>query len=177
MKTLLNALLRRFQREDGNASIEFVILFPLFISIFGSAFEAGLVKTRLVLLERATDVAVRDLRLGNDNVDTFDELKARICNVAGLIPDCMEALHIELSSVSTDTWDMRMGATACIDRDEGIAPVVSFAQGGSNELMLVRVCAAVRPMSPITPLGLQLPKINSSDYALVSAAVFVNEPS
>ncbi|MDJ0627548.1 MAG: TadE/TadG family type IV pilus assembly protein [Rhodobacter sp.] len=170
-------ILRRFGREDGNATIEFVVLFPVFIAIFGSAFEAGLFSTRQALLERATDVAVRDLRLGDPGVANFDDLKARICNVAGVIPDCMGAVHIELAPVSTETWDMRLGATACIDRDEDITPVVSFTQGGSNELMLVRVCAVVRPMSPFTPLGLKMPKINTSDYALVSAAVFVNEPS
>lgn len=177
MKRLLAFLKKRSRCENGTATVEFVILFPVFISIFGSAFEAGLLTTRQVMLERATEVAVRDLRLGLGTVATYDELKARVCNVAGIIPDCMSALHIELAPISTATWDMRTGATECIDRDEDITPVTSFTQGGSNELMLVRVCAVVRPMSPMTGLGLRLPKVNTSDYALVAASAFVNEPS
>lgn len=177
MKRLLASLTKRLHRNEGSASIEFVILFPVFISIFGSGYEAGLLTTRQVMLERATEVAVRDLRLGISSVATYDELRARVCNVAGIIPDCMNALHIELAPVSTTTWDIRTGETACIDRDEDITPVTSFTQGGSNELMLVRVCAVVRPIIPTTGLGLKLPKVNSSDYALVAASAFVNEPS
>ncbi len=176
MRQKLSKIRRLFRRDDGSATIEFAILFPVFITIFGSAYEAGLISTRMTMLERGTDVAVRDLRLGNDNVDTFDELKARICNVSGVIPDCMGALHVELTPVSTEDWDMRQGGSDCIDRDEDITPVVSFTQGGSNELMLVRVCAVVEPMSPISLLGLRLPRVNQSDYALIATAVFVNEP-
>ncbi len=177
MKRFLKFLRARTKREDGNASIEFVLLFPVFISIFGSAFEAGLLTSRQAMLERATEGAVRDLRLGVSSVATHDDLKARICNVAGLIPNCDEALLIELVPVSTQTWDMRWGEFRCIDRDEDITPVTSFSQGGSNELMLVRVCAVVNPMNPVAGLGLKLPKVNASDYALVAASAFVNEPS
>lgn len=177
MKRLISNLRKRARCEKGTATLEFVILFPVFISIFGSAFEAGLYTTRQVMLERATDIAVRDLRLGTSTVATYQDLKARICNVAGIIPDCMNAVHVELAPVSTTDWNMRTGATACIDRDEDITPVTSFTQGGSNELMLVRVCAVVQPMSPMTGLGLKMPKVNASDYALIAASAFVNEPS
>lgn len=177
MKRLLACLSRALRREDGNATIEFVILFPVFISVFGSAFEAGLLTTRQVMLERATEIAVREVRLGSDAVETSDDLKRYICNLAGVIPDCMDALLIELSPVSTETWNMRTGATACIDRDEDIVPVVEYTQGGSNELMLVRACAVVTPFSPMTGLGLKLPKVNASDYGLIATSAFVNEPS
>jgi len=177
MKKLLKSLRARFARENGNATIEFVILFPVFISLVTSAFEAGLFTTRQAMLERATEVAVRELRLGLDTVQTHDELKARICNEAGLIPQCDSALLVELVPVSTATWDMRTGATNCIDRDEDITPATTFQQGVSNELMLVRVCAVVSPMNPVSGLGLKMPKVNESDYALVAASAFVNEPS
>jgi len=51
------------RKEDGNATIEFAILFPAFIMIFLSAFESGLLMTRQVLLDRAVDLTVRDIRL------------------------------------------------------------------------------------------------------------------
>ncbi|MFV2034455.1 MAG: TadE/TadG family type IV pilus assembly protein, partial [Halocynthiibacter sp.] len=41
--------LRRFRRgEKGNVTIEFVIIFPVFMIIFLSAFEAGVLMTRWV---------------------------------------------------------------------------------------------------------------------------------
>ena len=42
--------------------------------------------------------------------------------------------------------------------------------------MLVTVCAVFSPMVPTTGLGLKLPKVNSTDYALIAMSAFVNEP-
>jgi len=163
--------------EDGSASVEFVILFPVFMTLFGSAFEAGLLTVRQVMLERATDIAVRSLRIGTGAPDTHEDLKRMVCNIAGVIPDCMEAVHIELEPISTSTWDMNLGQVQCIDRDEDIQPVVNFSPGGANELMIVRVCAVFRPYIPTSGLGLKLPKVNATDYALIAASAFVNEPA
>jgi len=171
------ALLRRFRRsETGNATIEFCILFPLFIGVFASTFEAGLLNTRHAMLERALDMAVRELRLGIDKTPTHGELISTVCNYAGVIPDCNEALHIELEPISTATWDVREGAVQCIDRENQITPVVNFAGGGINEMMLVTACAVFRPMVPTTGLGLALPKIGGNEYALIAMSTFVNEP-
>lgn len=171
-----NRLKQFWRREDGVSSIEFVILFPIYISVFGSAFEAGLLNTRYAMLERAVDLAVRDLRLGVDPTPTHAELVSSICNYAGVIPDCDNALHVELENISTTDWTFRTGAVQCVDRDENIKPVVNFTGGGLNALMLVTVCAAIEPMVPISALGMKLPKINSTDYALVAMSAFVNEP-
>lgn len=177
IRRCVNKCLRRFRKqEDGNATIEFVILFPLFIGIVASTFEAGILNTRHAMLERAVDLAVRELRLGLDATPTHDELRATICNYAGVIQDCNEALHIELERVSTTTWNFRTGDIQCVDRDEEISPVVNFNGGTLNDLMLITVCAAVSPMVPTTGLGLHLPRINSSDYALIAMSAFVNEP-
>ncbi|MDJ0827254.1 MAG: pilus assembly protein [Rhodobacter sp.] len=177
MIRILRDLAARLSRDDGNATIEFVILFPLFIGVFASAFEAGLMSTRHAMLDRATDLAVRDLRLGIDPTPTHAELKSAVCNYAGVIPNCDEALHIELEAVSKETWYFRTGQVQCIDRDEGIEPVVNFTPGIDNEMMLITVCAVIEPMVPITGLGLKLPKVNESDYALITMSAFVNEPS
>ncbi len=169
--------LSRFRRrEDGVSSVEFVILFPLYIALFGSAYEAGLINTRYAMLERGLDLAVRDLRLGTDPTPTHAELVSAICNYAGVIPDCSNALHVELENVSTTDWTYRTGQVQCIDRDENIKPVINFTGGGLNALMLVTVCAVFEPMVPVTGLGMRLPKVNSSDYALVAMSAFVNEP-
>jgi hypothetical protein len=176
MMQRLRHLLARLRRNDGNATIEFVILFPLFIGMFGSAFEAGLMTMRHVMLERATDEVIRNLRLGRGGTPTHDTLKSDICNIAGIIPDCDTTLHIELERIPAGTWNYRTGQVQCIDRDEEIEPAVNFVTGGSNDLMLVTVCAVVRPMVPMTGFALYLPRVNTSDYALVTMSAFVNEP-
>ena len=177
MRRILTHIRERFGREDGSATIEFVLLFPLFLGIFASAYEAGLLSTRQAMLIRATDLAVRDLRLGVDSTPTHEELKNSICNYAGVIPNCDEALHVELEPVSTTTWSFRTGQVQCVDRDEDITPVVNVDEGGDNEVMLITVCAVIEPMIPVTGLGLKLPKVNESDYAIIAMSAFVNEPS
>jgi len=176
MTGLLRRLFTRFRREGGNATIEFVILFPVFIGMFGSAFEGGLMSIRHAMLERATDLVIRDLRLGRGATPTHAQMKTDICTLAGIIPDCGTALHIELERISPDDWAYRTGKVQCIDRDDEIVPVINVTPGTSNDLMLVTVCAVVEPMVPLTGFALYLPRVNESDYALVTMSAFVNEP-
>ncbi len=176
MIRLIRRVLGRLRQDDGNTTIEFVILFPVFIGMFGSAFEAGLMTMRHVMLERATDIVIRELRLGQIANPTHELLKSDICNLAGIIPDCGTALHIELERISSDDWNYRTGQVQCIDRDEDIEPAVNLTPGTSNDLMLVTVCAVVEPMVPLTGFAMYLPRVNSSDYALVSMSAFINEP-
>ena len=65
-----------------------------------------------------------------------------------------------------------------MDVDEETEPALNYTNNPlSNDLMLITVCAAVRPMVPVTGLGLKLPKINGgSHYALVAFSAFVAEP-
>ncbi len=177
MRRILTHIRERFGREDGSATVEFVLLFPLFLGIFASTYEAGLLSTRHAMLIRAVDLAVRDLRLGVDSTPTHDELKNSICNYAGVIPDCDNALHVELEPISKDDWTFRTGQVQCVDRDEEITPAINVDPGDDNELMLITVCAAIEPMVPVSGLGLKLPKINESDYGLIAMSAFVNEPS
>ncbi len=173
----LGTFLRRSRREDGNATIEFCFLFPFFIMIFASSFEAAYVTMRQVMLDRATDIVVRNVRLGIGGTPTHATLKADICNTAGIIPDCMNNLHIELERVD-NSWTMRTGAVQCVDRDEDIVPNILFNPGADNDLMLMTVCAVFEPMVPTTGLGLKLPKVNGGTYyALVSITAFANEPN
>lgn len=178
MRRLTHMLARLRRGEDGNASIEFVILFPVFIAVFASAFEAGLVAMRHSMLDRALDLAVRDLRLGDPDLRTHDDLKDAVCNYAGIIPECDESLHLELERISKENWSFRTGQVQCIDRDEDITPAVNFTPGTSNDMMLITACAVFSPMVPISGLGLKLPRVNGGEhYALISMSAYVNEPS
>lgn len=182
MGIFLKRLLARFARnEDGLGTAEFVILFPVFMTILLSGYEIGILMTRQTILERGVDLAVRDLRLGRMDGgldDTLDEEDVRraICNYAGVLPDCLNALHIDLQKISTSTFTMPAATATCVNRGEEIRPVVLFEPGAPNELMVVRACIVIDPFFPGTGLGAQLPKDSTGGYQLVSMSAFVNEP-
>lgn len=189
---LIASTLRRFRRsEDGNATIEFVILFPAFMAIFLGSFEAGLMMVRNVMLERSVDLAVRTLRLGTPVPPDYDTFKQQICDKALIFQDCMKLVQVQLEPVDMTTWNVPTNATNCIDEARHNDPVnpinpkddTTYIGGGNNELMIVRVCALFEPFFPGTTLGMQMPKYNPNDpaadakYALVVTSAFVNEPS
>lgn len=173
---LIKRLKRAVSREDGSATIEFVILFPAILTLFFSAFEVSIYLTRSVLLDRALDLNVRLLRLGAMEPATQNELKRRVCNDALIISDCPNSLSIELTQVSTETWDLPLGNIPCVDRDAEVQPAVNFNFGKRNEIMLVRACAVLDPFFGTTPLVMDLPTDASGGYAVVALSTFVNEP-
>ena len=60
--SLARRLKTLWRREDGVAAMEFVLMVQVFLAIFMSAFECGLLMTRAILLEHAVDVTMRELR-------------------------------------------------------------------------------------------------------------------
>lgn len=169
-----------FLRSDsGTASIEFVILFPLFVTMLLMTIEAGIYMARQVLLDRSVDLAVRELRLGTETPPTFEEFKAAICDNSMMIPDCQNVVQVELKRVNLKSWEGVNGAPRCIDVTENIDPFdqTEFTNGSDNELMMVRVCAVYQPFLPSTYLGLQMAKLPGDRYAIVVTSAFVNEPT
>ena len=177
IKNFLSQARRLRQREDGNATIEFAIIFPIIVTMFLSAFEIGILMTRHVMLERAVDLTVRELRLGKIIAPTQDDLRTLICDRAQIVPRCMQSLLIELRPVSTVTWAPLGSDTTCKNRDSNISPVVALNPGASHEMVLVRVCAVFKPVFPSTKLAISLNRDELGGYALVSSSAFVNEPS
>jgi|SRR5690606_21670643 Flp pilus assembly protein TadG len=180
MAGLLNRLRARCaglaREEDGTATIPFIIFLPFFMLLVMSSLEMGTLMLRHVMLERALDMSVRDLRLGNWNNPTHDDFKRVVCNRAGVIPDCMNVLLVELRPVSTETWEPLASGPICVDRAEPIKPVTTFDTGVGDNMMLIRVCTKFDPIFPTSGLGFQLPRDNTGAYALVAATAFVNEP-
>ena len=174
-------MLSRFRvfrkREEGAASLEFVILFPAFAIILMSSIEAGMLMIRNVLLDHAVDVSVRSLRLGINPPGDEDELRKMICAQAKYLPDCENAVRVELVRVATDTWSMPSGRVTCVQRGEELQPVLQFQSGVEHEVMLLRACAVFDPFFPTTGLGLRLPKDSTGAYSLVSSSAFVVEPA
>lgn len=175
-------LLHRFRKnEDGVVTVEFVIIFPVFMTLFLMTFESGMVSLRHFALERAVDVAVRDVRIGAIPNPTRDILRTRICSFAGILPDCENQLQLEMIRRDLRNWVAVPTNVACIDRGAATQPVVEFTSGGNNELIFLRACVRLDPVMPTTLLGRTIVEANSGtaaggSYALVSTTAFVVEP-
>jgi hypothetical protein len=173
-------VLRRFGRaEKGSATVEFALLFPPFFLVFASAFEAGVMMTRNVMLERGLDLAVREIRIGTPVPPSFQEFREQICDVAMIIPNCLENLQVELQVVDSSTWQPLDLTPRCINRDSPIDPFdnPNYNVGQNNDFMLVRLCANIDPILPGFGLGIILDGDGSNGYAIVATSAFVNEPS
>jgi len=176
IRRLRQRICRAMGHEDGNATIEFVILFPVFMTIFLSVFESGLLMTRYMMLERGLDITVRAIRLSTGTPVTHDQVRDSICKLALILPDCANAMKVELDPINTSTWAMPARAADCIDRGSTTNKPANFTPGTSNGLMYVRACIVVDPWFPGTGLGLQLPKDSTGGYQMVATSAFVYEP-
>lgn len=166
----------RLRSEDGSATIEFVIALPVLMAVFSASFESGFMMTRSVLMERAVDMTMRELRLGHFVNPTFQGLKVDICSRTNMIPDCLHVLKINMQPISTTDWDLPNNAPACVDRSQPIRPDLTPAPGSENDLMLVQVCATADPMFPTTGIGAAL-REETGGYYIITTSAYVNEPS
>ncbi|WP_127902394.1 TadE/TadG family type IV pilus assembly protein [Solirhodobacter olei] len=173
----LRRLGRAARREDGTATVEFVILFPIFIAIMFQAFEVGWITVRQTMLDHALDLAVRELRLGHFTNPTNDTLRTYICNhTAGVIADCNNSMLIELTPVDTSTWALPPPNATCINRDAKLQPVTTVQQGSGDQLMIVRACAIINLMFPLVGVGPHLTVDSKGGMAIAASSAFVNEP-
>jgi Flp pilus assembly protein TadG len=174
----LKSRLARFRRrEDGAATVEFVIVFPIFMVIFVSVFESGLLMTKMVMLDRALDLTVRQIRLATGSgAITHDAVKEMICANTVIIDDCANSLQVEMVQINAANWTMPNTTADCVDRESEIAPVLNFTPGGENSIMFVRACLIVEPMFPNYGLGLILTKDPSGGVRLLANSAFASEP-
>ena len=132
---------------------------------------------RAVMLERATDLVVREIRLNSGSQIDYDDVLAEICDLTLVIRDCDAVVKIEMIPVDQSNWTTLPAQVDCIKRDEEIQPVVQFVNGQQNELMLVRVCAVLDPLFPTLGIGRTMPKDSSGGYIVTASSAFVNEPN
>jgi hypothetical protein len=172
-------LRRLWRREDGTATIEFVIFVPVVINIFMASVEAGFYMIRHVMLERGVDMVMREFRLGHLGAVNHDDLRDMICDATPIMGECQNILKISLQPIDTSssTWAMPTAPATCVDRGEEIQPPSTYSTGASGELMVIRVCAIQDPIFPTTGIGLELRSDSLGGYQLVAATVFVIEPS
>lgn len=168
---------RDFRKEDGTASIEFVFIIPMLMTVFMASCESGYFMVRHVMLERAVDMTMRDLRLGLLGNVNQNDLRTLMCSRSVVLHDCAANLKIELQPVSMTTFVMPATPETCVDRTDNIDPPTTYNPGGGSEMMLVRVCVRQDAMFPSTGVGLGLEQDAQGGYALVARSAFVNEPS
>ncbi len=177
MKVLSKLLPRWFRRkEDGNATVEFVIVVPVFLLLFVSIFELGMATIRLTMLEHALDVTMREIRLSTGQTFTKEDIRDNICEKAAVLKECDQSLLVEMRVVDTGSWLMPDGLATCIDRNETAEPVVTFSNGQQNDLMFIRACFVVDPLYPTFGLGAILETDPSGRMQLVARSAFAQEP-
>lgn len=172
-------LARRWCRaQQGTATVEFVIGLPLILSLLFSSIDYGAVMLRQVFLDRAVDMAVRQIRLGSVSASGYSAFRDQICANTFLISDCAGTIAIELRPIDTADWAGLDTPAQCVNRAAQISPVLAFNPSqGSQNLMLIRVCALADPFIDLTGFILGLTRDASGAYQLVSRAAFANEPA
>lgn len=179
IRSALSRALRRFRRDsEATVTIEFVLLIPLYFAILISTVELGLVNLRHSQLERALDIAVREIRLNTGAVDDHDTMRDLICDLSGLIKNCETSLRLEMIQLDPFAWTAVDPEPDCISDPEEINSPRGFNQNGdSNELMLIRACMRFEPIFSNWGLGEDL--ADADDFGLVSlvaTSAFVQEP-
>jgi hypothetical protein len=177
MIRFMRRLARGFRREDGTATIEFVMAVPVLLTVFMASFESGLLMTRAIMLEQAVDITMRELRLGHYTLPDADLLKAEICKRTVIFKSCEDNIMIEMTRVSTLNWALPKTDVACVDREEEIQPVTVLQIGQQNDVMLIRVCVIQDALFPTSKYGLRLATDAQGGYGLVTVSAFVTEPS
>lgn len=169
--------IRRFGRdEDGNATVEFAILFPFFVFMFCAAVELGMITFRHSMLERGLDLAVRDVRLTTGANFQHDDIKDMTCTYAGFLPDCGQNLRLEMLPVDMRNMNLPSADASCADHSIAVNPATQFVNGQQNEMMLLRACYVFKPVFPLTGLGRHLSTDDAGNAAMVALSAFVQEP-
>ncbi|MBD1202831.1 MAG: pilus assembly protein [Rhodobacteraceae bacterium] len=175
----LSRLIKRFRRdESGNSTIEFVILMPLVFTIFAAALESGLMMVRWTSIDRASDMVIRSLRLGQYNNPDALLLRQEICDRTFMIENCFENTVVEIREINRANFLMPAFDAPCVTRDGTIIqPVTQITPGQQNDLMLIRVCVTVDALFAGSTFAVPITYDAQGGYAISVASVYVNEPS
>ena len=177
-------VLHRFLKDDrGTATIEFLFVFPVIFLISTASFESSMYMARSIMLDRSVDLVVRQLRLGNYDNISHQQLKERICEtgvMAASMADCTNKMRIWMQPVNTANFNMAAPVVACVDQADQVniadPPANEFAAGTDNDIMLLRICLKEWPMFPTSGISVKMPTQPDGSVAMIVTSVFVNEP-
>ncbi|MEM9582631.1 MAG: TadE/TadG family type IV pilus assembly protein [Pseudomonadota bacterium] len=169
---------RRAKKEDGNATVEFVFVVPVFLLLFVSIFELGLATVRLTVLEHALDETMRDIRLSTGDDIKHTAIRDRICEHARPLKNCNSSLQVEMVLIDRDTFKLPKVRATCINKGTNASPSNQLiTNGAANDLMFIRVCYTIDPLFESFGLSAQLKKDSNGDMQLVASSIFAQEPS
>lgn len=176
--------LRAFLRDDsGEATIEFLFIFPIIFLVFTASFESSMYMARYVMFERAVDLTIRQLRLGTYPNPTHQNLKKTICQSGMMVESvsaCVDSMKIWMQPVNTNTFVMAAPPKSCVDKSQPIVtdepPANEFTMGTDNDIMLMRICLKEDPMFPTTAVSVKMPVEADGSYVMLVTTTFVNEP-
>lgn len=180
MSKLLKFLRSWAQRQDGAVTVEFVVIIPFLLSLFFASVDVGVSMLRQVMLDRAVDLAVREVRLGRVPSNGSVTMAQLICERTMLLPDCADNIAVEMLPIDTSTFAGLDAAVGCVNRELDITPSVAFnpgSGGAAQELMLIRTCVAADPFIRLTGFLTSMPINPEGQYVAVSRGIFVNEPA
>jgi hypothetical protein len=169
---------KKFRDDDGNASIEFVVIFPIFIIMFMSVIEMGLLMTRYMMFERGLDITVREMRLDTNATYTKEGVRGAICDETLIVANCKNSLTLELTRLDSndDQWSFPGTKAVCTNTSQEIEPLTKFRPGLSHDTMYVRACLNIKPMFPWAALGANLAKDNTGAFNMIAQSAFAVEP-
>ncbi|RYE94669.1 MAG: pilus assembly protein [Oxalobacteraceae bacterium] len=171
-------LAKRLRRDTrGAAAVEFAMVVPLLLALIFSTIEAGWVMLQSIMLDRALDMTVRELRIGSFSNPTQAEMRRRVCERAMVLTGCEASLALELIPITNGQASYPTDDVRCINRSSSIAPVLRFNGGARAEIVFIRACFVVSPLTPGLGLALALSRDESGTIRLVSKSAFINEPA
>ncbi len=162
--------------RSGAAAIEFALVVPMLLLVIMATLEAGWVMVQTIMLDRALDQTVRELRIGSLPNPTLANMRKSVCDKAVVLHNCEAMLALELFRVQ-GTSGYPTDGTRCVNRSSPIAPVLRFAQAGRTDIMFVRACFVVEPITPGLGLGLALKQDEGGTLRIIAKSGFVNEPA
>jgi Flp pilus assembly protein TadG len=173
-------LLRRFgKNQRGVSAVEFALIAPMLFAVIFGSIEVGWTMVQTIMLDRALDTTVRALRIGQLVNPTQASVRAAICAEARILADCTNALALEFIPIppGATAASYPSDAARCVNRGAAIQPVLRFDPGGRTQMVFVRACFVVDPLTPGLGLGLALPQDETGGYRIIAKSGFVNEPA
>ena len=159
----------------GAAAVEFAIIAPLFFVMVFSVIEIGWTMTKQMMLDRAMDSVVRELRIGRSEGFTVDYVRDRICSEATIFSSCSAEMLVEMVPVPAGSAYPDANAT-CATESTKVKPVTQFDPGHRSEVVFIRSCVGVTPLTPGIGFGMHL-RYNADDgFFMTSESALLNEP-
>lgn len=164
--------------ESATTSVEFVMVYPIFLLAMLWSVETCIWMMRATSLERGLDIAIREVRIGTQNaMPTYNDLKTIVCDTSGMLTnDCFSDLKLEMQVVNPRAYVGLPAQADCRDHSEPIKPATNFTIGQPNNLMLVRACARIEPVFPMLDVGNAMKRESDGGVALIAVTTFVQEP-